>query len=596
MSPTSNFNTPTSFKDGALFWAAILLGTCYLLPNHYSPWLSVHQEMFAALAFAPLVIWASLKQGYVPGLAIAALALSLVPLTQLLVGKVSMASDAWMPFLYLVGFSLCLIAGARLSEFGVDRATSTASPLALPLTAPWLGILFAALMSVGLQIYQWLLLGNGGIYVADLPPNERPFANLAQPNQLATLLMLGMAGVLFFWESGKLRYTVALLAASALIFGLVMTGSRSVFLTLIWLTPAYFLMRRRCKLRASPSALTFLVGLYFLLAVSWSAINDALLLGGYANTAVDRMSTPGARSILWSSMLSAVGRMPWTGYGWGQIGTAQTITTLDYPAIHFFFDSSHNLFIDLALFNGLPVAAAITGVLAAWFCWQIYRCRDAASFAILIAVCIVFSHALVEYPLYYAYFLLPVGVFMGTLCAAHPSVVDIRVRRSTWRITKVAIPLLSVAIMGLSVWVVVEYFPMEDDWRLMSFQEARIGNVATTNPPPALVLTGLREFFRFSRTEAKPGISPQDLDWMRRISERYAYASPMFRYALAQALNSDSRGAQLTLRRLCHMQTPGACKSAKQHWADLKQDRWPQLANTPFPAIEPNTNAAMAEK
>ena len=73
---------------------------------------------------------------------------------------------------------------------------------------------------------------------------------------------------------------------------------------------------------------------------------------------------------------------------------------------------------------------------------------------------------------------------------------------------------------------------------------------------------------------------------MRRVSERYAYASPMFRYALAQALNADSQGAQLTLRRLCHMQTPGACTSAKQQWTELQQDRWPQLASTPFPVTD----------
>ena len=585
MTHSSNFNTPTSAKDGALYWAAVMLGLCYLLPNHYSPWLSVHQEMFAALAIFPLVIWSALRFRNVPGLAIAALALSLVPLTQLLVGKVSWASDASMPFLYLIGFALCLMAGTRLCDVSNDDASSSAAFSAAPLVAPWSGIVFAALVSVGIQVYQWLLLGNGGIYVAELPPGARPFANLAQPNQLATLLLLGAAGVLFFWECGKLRSAPALVAASALVFGLVMTGSRSVLLTLVWLIPAYFLMRRRCELLTTPLAVVFLVGLYLLLAATWGSINEALLLGGDVNTAVDRMATPGIRSVFWSSMADAVSQMPWAGYGWGQIGTAQTITTLDYPPVYSFFDSSHNLLLDLALFSGLPIALAIAGVLVAWFCWQIYNCRDAASFAILAAVCMVFSHALVEYPLYYAYFLLPVGLLMGALCTAHPSRVDLRLRTLPLRIVRPVVLVLSAVALALSVWVVVEYFPMEDDWRLMNFQEARIGNIEVTQPPPALVLTGLRDFLRFSRTVAKPGISPQDLDWMRRVSERYAYASPMFRYALAQALNLDSQGAQLTLRRLCHMQTPGACKSAKQHWVELTQDRWLQLATTPFPDI-----------
>ena len=52
------------------------------------------------------------------------------------------------------------------------------------------------------------------------------------------------------------------------------------------------------------------------------------------------------------SMIDAIGRSPWAGYGWGQIGVAQTATALDYPATHEFFDSSHNLLIDLALWAG----------------------------------------------------------------------------------------------------------------------------------------------------------------------------------------------------------------------------------------------------
>lgn len=552
----------------------------YLLPNHYSPWLSVHQEMGAVLAFAPMLIWASMKFRWMPALSIAAMALSVVPLVQIVSGTLSFASDGWMATLYLAGFALAIHSGARCAEGDELPGKINFAPVRLPLT----GLLLAAVWSVGIQMYQWLMLGDRGIYVAELPPLSRPFGNLAQPNQLATLLLMGIASVLFFWEMRKLRTTIALAAALILAFGLVMTGSRSVLLTLVWLVPAFALLRRRCSLRASPAAIMLIAGFYLLCSLGWTTINQALLLVIDANASVERMAELGIRKVLWVSMADAISRAPWIGYGWGQIGSAQTATALDYPPTFSFFDSSHNLLIDLALWNGLPVAVMVTLVLVAWFGWQIYQCRDPLSFALLVAIGVVFSHAMVEYPLNYAYFLLPVGFLMGVLSAAHPSPFDDLHPKRWFVFLRGSVVASSAALLVLAVAVIVEYVPFEDDWRLMQFQERRIGSREPTQSPPAVILTGLREFMRFSRTEAKPGLSAQDLDWMRRVSERYAYASPMFKYALAQALNNLSPGAQLTLRRLCKMQTEAACKSARREWRELMQNQYPQLADTPFPA------------
>lgn len=572
----------TKSRDRLLLWMGLLLGTALLLPNHYSPWLSIHQELGVALAFGPALVWSVLHVRRIPALAIAAALLSIVPLLQMAVGQLFFASDGWMAFLYVMGFALAVYAGARCTERGGPSATAALYPQTWPLT----GLLLAAVLSVGIQLYQWLLLGNGGIYVAELPPHSRPFGNLAQPNQLATLLLMGVAGILFLWEIRKLRISVALAAALVLAFGLVMTGSRSVLLTLIWLVPVYGLMRRRCNLRTSPSAVATVIGFYLLCSFGWASINAVLMLDIDPNAAVERIAELGIRKVLWASMLDAIGRAPWRGYGWGQIGVAQTATALDHPATYSFFDSSHNLLIDLALWNGLPVAAAVIFVLVLWFGWQVYQCRDPLSFALLIAIGVVLSHAMVEYPLNYAYFLLPTGFWMGVLTAAHPCPLDCSVLPRLRPLLRAMAVAITAGVLVLFITVVVEYFPYEADWRLMQFQQRRIGNLEHSEPPPAIILTGLREFMKFSRAEAKPGLSAQDMEQMRRTSERYAYASSMFKYALAQALNHQGPGAQLTLRRLCKMQTAAACKSAGREWRELTKNQYPQLTVTPFPPDE----------
>ena len=570
----------SSTNDRLLLWMGVVLGISYLLPNHYLPWLSVHGELGAALAFAPLLLWAAFRAKSTPHLAVGAFMLSLVPIFQLLTGFLSFATDGLMGALYVLSFALAVHAGAFCH---VDKNSSVKEQ-----TAPlyWLAIslLMAALLSVGIQLYQWLMLGNQGIYVAELAPDSRPYANFAQQNQLATALLLGVFSLVLLFETRRLNAAVSLLAGLFLSVGLAMSGSRSVLLALTWFLTFYLLLWRRCKLRTSPLAVALVVGAYLLVSFAWKSINQMLLMSSDVSTAVDRLADLGSRKLMWASMVDAIERAPWAGYGWGQIGHAQTTVALDHPPTYFFFESAHNLFLDMALWSGLPVAIMFALGLLFWFGGQIYNCRDPVRFALLAGVAAVFSHAMVEFPLNYAYFLLPVGFWMGTLSAALPSSMRHYAFSSTSRFMfQKCVAAISCAAALVFTLVAYEYFPLEEDWRLLQFQDKRIGNLDPTEPPPAIILTGLREFLKFSRTSPEPGMSDAELLWMRRVYERYPYGASLFRYAQAQALNGRSEGAQQTLRRLCKMQMSSVCQSARNEWHLLSVGKYPQLKDIPFP-------------
>lgn len=567
-------------KEKLFLWAGVLLCLAYLLPNHYSPWLSFHQELATALAFAPLLAWACTRIAPIPAIAYGAAALALVPLIQLATGQLYFATDGWVPSLYLLGFALSAHAGALCTW------PTTLSPPAQgrpPAEMLWTALLLAALLSAGLAFHQWLMPTYRGIYIAEMPPQSRPFGNLAQPNQLATLLLLGTVGLVYLWEARRLRALFAIAALFLLLWALVMTGSRSVLLALVWLLPAYALMHKRCHLRTTPVAVMAGVAFYFAMTWLWPLLDDWLLLNAGTNTALERMGSPGIRSVIWLSMLDAIGRAPWLGYGWGQISVAQSAVTLDHPPTHHWLESAHNLFLDLALWNGLPVALLVIAGLAHWFFHQVRRCNDPMKWATLLGIAVVFNHAMVEFPLNYAYFLLPVGFFMGTLSG--PAMLPSTPRRFMLgaRVARGAVMATGAVASALTVSVAIEYFPMEADWALMRYQEARIGNPEATEAPPALVLTGIQQFLRFSRSEAKPGMSAKQLETMRRNSERYAYAAPMFKYALALALNHQPENARTTLKKMCSMHPQSVCRSAKTHWEDLAKTRHPELANFNFP-------------
>lgn len=572
-------------RDRLLLFAGVVCGLVFLLPNHYSPWLNSHQEFGVALALLPLLAWAALSRHAMPTLAWSAVGLALVPLLQIALGQLYFSGDGWMGVLYLLGFAFAVHAGSV-----VVRKDILGKTVALERLTPILGgILVAGIVSVAVAAHQWLMLGRLSVFVIDMPPGGRPFANFAQPNHLATLLLLAIAGLIFIWESGKLQAVSALATALLLVFGVVMTGSRSVFITVVWLVPAYALLRRRCRLRTSPLAFVGMLGFYLVATFSWPAVNNALLLSDSVSTAVDRMATPGIRSVFWMSMLDAISRAPWVGYGWGQIGLAQTVTALDYPATYSFFDSAHNLILDLALWNGVPVAMLVTLGLFAWLVGQIRQCRDPLAWALLVAIGAVFSHAMVEYPLNYAFFLLPIGVLMGALTAIHPSSfswLSFTPLGGVRCVTRYVIPLLGAAALLLFVTTVKEYLPYEDDWRAMRFREARIGTVIPPVTRDNVVLTQLGALMRGTARQSIPGMPPQAVVLMRQLSERYAYPAIMYRYAIAQALNNDALGAQQTLRRLCKMQTKSACRDAQNQWASLTYLRYPASPVVAFPVIE----------
>ncbi|WP_198509124.1 PglL family O-oligosaccharyltransferase [Acidovorax sp. 69] len=577
-------------KEKLLMWAGVVLFLSYLLPNHYSPWLSFHQELTAAVAFAPLLAWACTRVAPFPKMAMGVTALAVVPLLQIAGGQIYFATDGWMSSLYLLGFALAIYAGALYyrtdgthfapgspGNIHVERSLGSIENL-------WVAILMAALCSAGLAFHQWLIPSYQGIYIVEIPPQSRPFANLAQPNQLATLLMLGIAGLMFVWETRRLRAPFAMAAAFLLLWALVMTGSRTVLMALLWLLPAYALMRCRCKLRTTPAAIAAGVVFYFVMTWLWPLLSEWLLLNSGNNTALERMGSIGIRKVFWISMLDAIGRAPWLGYGWGQVSIAQVTVALDHPPTYSLFESAHNLFIDLALWNGLPIALLIFLGIGAWFLGQVRNCNNAMKWATLVGVALVFNHAMVEYPLNYAYFLLPVGFFIGALSTSN------NMPMQTYAVFPTAKRLGLLTMGGLmsaaTVLVVVEYFPIEEDWNLMRFQEARIGNLEVKDTQSsALVLTGLQQFLRFSRTEARPGMSVDELDAMRRASERFAYAAPMFKYALAQALNQQPENALITLRTMCSMQVESVCLSAKRQWDELGKTDYPELENLPFPSF-----------
>jgi O-antigen ligase len=440
-----------------LLFAALLALLSWLAPNHYPPWASFHAEFAMAAAFG-LALVAALSRSTpavrLSPLAAAGLGLAALPLLQLACGLITYVGDASLGTAYLLGFGLSVWLGQRLAAtFGVDRVLRATSGL----------FVTAAFASMGLALCQWLQLPGLGIGAADLPPNGRPFANLGQPNHLATLLFLGLVGAIVFYEERLIGQLTGALTAAFFTFGLAMTTSRTAWLAMALLTVGLLLLRRRAAMRTRSRDVAVLVALFVGWLLAWPVINEALLLSG--GRAFATQAEAGPRTIIWSTAVEAIARRPWFGYGWNQALVAQSDVILDQPSFGRLMGSAHNLLLDLLLWAGIPLGVAIFTGLLLWGWRHLRLARDAGGVCALAMLAGVFGHAMVELPLSYTYFLLPVGLLAGLLDAKHPL---------SWRLTAPRRWMLAPAFVALAVSgiVAVEYMRVEDNMRTLRMEVA----------------------------------------------------------------------------------------------------------------------------
>ena len=556
-----------------LLLGLILLCFGWLAPGHYHPWLNFQNEWIAA-AGAVLIASAALTQvpeRHIrwPALAALTAAVAFVPPLQFWVGQIRFVSDAVLAALYIGGFAVAMAAGATLVR---TRRTEFIGGL-------FAALLAAGIVSTGMAFAQWLQLGPIG-YVADMAAGDRPFANLLQANHLATLLALAAVGAFWFFETRRIGAATALLAVAWLGLGLVMTRSRTAWLFVLALAISWVWMRRRVVLRTSPTAMGVALAFFLGAMLLWGPLSVAMSVSAPVSFG-ERVQVGGGRLLFWRALADALSASPWVGYGWTQVGVAAHAASLEHFTGESMLTNSHNLLLDLLLWNGIPLGLLLAGALVWWFARQLLRCREAERWLLLAGVGAVFLHALLEYPLEYAYFLLPVGLMMGALDGLDDST-------PAWRVPKVALAGPLVVMAGLLGWIGVEYMRVDESERQLGFVLAGIGvdKVPDAPAPDVWLLDAPREYHRFKLTHARVGMEAAELDWMRAVVERTPAPPALLRYALATGLNGRAGEAADTLTRLCNMHKPQRCREGRESWV-LLQAKYPQLQAITFPARAP---------
>jgi hypothetical protein len=153
----------------------------------------------------------------------------------------------------------------------------------------------------------------------------------------------------------------------------------------------------------------------------WAAHNQQVFFGQARIAAGGDISS--SRFGIWSNTLALIASHPWLGVGFGDFNFAWTLTPFPGRPTEF-FDHTHNLVLNLAVEMGLPLALVVIGLLV----YALVRALGNAiadgrseadgppvQRAAFVIVFLVAVHSMLEYPLWYAYFLFPTAFAFG-LC------------------------------------------------------------------------------------------------------------------------------------------------------------------------------------
>lgn len=558
-------HTPSSVTHP--FWLclwACVLSVAWLIPTEQFPWGAVYRDIWiAVVAFAAslVIIWHFRQRMEWHGITLLAAVLTCIPLLQGMVGQVPIPGVTWISSAYLLGLVLALLTGAHWERFKPSQLAD----------GVFLAIGIAAIISVGLQLQQWLQLNPGKAVT-------RPDANLGQPNQLATLLLWGILAAAWGGIRAYMKPRVAILMALFLLLGVALTASRTAWIGVTLLIIASWWWRRLWPSLQVPWVVTGL-GLCFALfniLIGWlpsvqqlSVVSQEVLDGGSGRL----------RLLAWEMLASAAWLEPWLGYGWNQTAVAQMAATNEHPAVTAVFSYAHNLFLDLVIWCGIPLGLFISGCLLRWFWLRMRAVQNAENAVLVLFLLVVANHAMLELPLYYAYFLLPVGLVMGMLNVR----LGAPVVRSMGPWLSHAVWLAAAALLVL---VIRDYKRIEPVYKNLIIASRIPGvKLGSTAPPDVLLLTQWRDYIEFAQWRPHAGASHAELDRMRQITELFPSAMSIFQLASTLALNQQPEETRIWLRRLCKVVSADQCEKARILWA--KQSlRYPEIAAITWPIAE----------
>lgn len=310
----------------------------------------------------------------------------------------------------LGGFAVAWLRGLPpTSDFGSDLVDASLKA--------FIGVAVASALA---GIAQYLQLPLPEFLVSPVTQIGASYGNLRQQNLFALLGVLGLIALIVLrsklvhstWQSHGLAAMLFLTLLIAVVLSTSRTGALLIGIVSVW---GLFESWRTRKLNwllllALP---TYLFFRYIAVQIDFQGL---LPFHGTNRPGLISTALEGDywRQIIWTKSLALIRAHPVWGVGFGNIAYAMFTEILPVPSASV-TEHAHNIFLHMAVELGSPVAVTWAITLAVLMFRSRHALKSFEGRALAVFLLAVMVHSLLEYPLWYAYFLLPSAFALGVL-------------------------------------------------------------------------------------------------------------------------------------------------------------------------------------
>lgn len=437
-------------------------------------------------------------------------------------------------------------------------ATQLKEQLPLETIVTWLAyaLLIGGLANVIVVLMQ--LIGADDFFWTFRRQGKSYTGNLAQVNLLTDYLSLTLASVFYLHIKNRLKTAAVYGMVIFLLVALTLTGSRMSWLYILLITLSFYLFGRNNNQQTWQAKskvvlwLPLLFGLVqFLLpiVVAFIASNTGLIPPAPAERLAAFAVQESVRLAYLKEALAIASQHLLLGVGWGQYVWYDLIFADTHTAHTGFVSHTHNLFVQILVECGVFALLAILIGCIYWFVQLLRQNNSIERWWLLLVGGIIFTHSMLEYPLWYAHFL---GIFVVVIALADKSVT---VTFNQAFFTKLSAGVVLVATLSLIVVTTYQYRQIEY-WvnhypKLNDQQRVTMLNEMTAMHQKTLVAEPLHLILTraYSILPAKQAPMAYKIAEYERVMHYVQAKEDIYRYVLLLAVDGQIDKANAYLKR-----------------------------------------------
>ncbi len=340
----------------------------------------------------------------------------------------ALASPFWTHLPWSLALSSIALIAIAAAVVWAGAAAHAAGLGSAAFRALCIGLVVAGVFSSLIGAMQVFMPGwTDGTWIARSVLDGRAVGNLRQPNHLSSLLLWAIIGAVWLGEAKVIARVGTGVLSVVFMFVTVLSASRTGLVGAVMLGVWGLVDRRLARpARVLLMLMPVVYGLCWGGTTLWAEWSHHVFGGETRFSGSGDVSS--SRFGIWSNTLALIRSHPWAGVGFGEFNLAWSMTPFPgRPGA--FFDHTHDIVLQFAVELGLPLAIVLTALLVFAF-WKALMAAiesggDAPGAAPIercafMIVLMIGVHSLLEYPLWYAYFLLPTALAFG-LCLGRPA-------------------------------------------------------------------------------------------------------------------------------------------------------------------------------